>query len=279
VSVRAPTSLLVLLAGGFVVPLPGQSVNAGVTAGFAHFNAAQSEQTLTGIIQVHPRSWLSLSAIPSLVRVSDSSTGRTTHSGLGDLPLAVAADHTFPGAWSPVIGAALIATLPTGNAACGLGSGETGVGVDGGLAVAPGDRWQLSASASRSVGGSGFQSVLSAPHATALRLEGAYGISDHWTASAAFGADVGSSDSTAALSRVIGAGAGYRIAGDVALTLDATRGLTNASPQWVLAIGLGTVFAGASPVNPTSPLRRLRTGFVGGVKRTRTATRTGTATC
>ena len=273
---RAPLAVLVLLAGGNAAPLAGQSLNAGMTAGFAHFNAAQSEQTLSAIVQFHPSSWLDVSAIPSLVRVLDSGV---SHGGFGDLPLVVAADRTLPGAWSPVVGAAVSATLPTGNTSCGLGSGEVGVGLDGGVAVAPADRWQLSAGASHSFGGVGAQSALSAPHATALRLESSYGVTDRWTAGLAFGADVGSSDSSLAPSRVLGGGASYRIAGDLAVTVDASRGLTNASPRWVLSLGLGTAFVGASPVNPTSPLRRLRTGFVGGVKRTRSAAKAGTGSC
>jgi hypothetical protein len=274
--VRLQLGVVALLVVTRAASLSGQSLSAGVTAGLARFNAAQSEQTLTAIIQAHPRSWLSLSAIPSLVRVSDSGV---THGGLGDLPLVAAADHTLPGAWSPVIGAALVATLPTGNASCGLGSGVAGFGLDGGVAVAPVDRWQLSAGASHSLGGVGAQSTLSAPHATAVRLESAYSITARWTTSLGFGADVGSSDSTQALSRVLGAGASYRFAGDLAFTVDATRGLTSASPQWVLSVGFGTAFVGASPVNPTSTLRRLRSGFVGGVKRVRTANRPGATSC
>jgi hypothetical protein len=166
-----------------------------------------------------------------------------------------------------VIAAALVATLPVGNASCGLGAGEMGFGFDGGVGVAPSARWRLSASASRSLGGLGAQSALSAAHATALRLETGYDVTDRWTADLALGADVGASDSTQALSRVIGAGASYRIAGALALTVDATHGLTTTSPQWVLSVGLGTAFVGTSPVSPTSSLRRLRTGFVGGVGR------------
>jgi hypothetical protein len=276
VFVPVPLRALVLFAVAHATAASAQSVSAGMTAGLARFSAAQSEQTLTAIVQAHPRSWLTLSVIPSLVRVSDSGVA---HSGLGDLPLVAAADHQFPGAWSPVIGAALSATLPTGNASCGLGSGSVGFGLDGGVAVAPAERWQLSAGASHSLGGVGVQSTLSAPHATALRLESAYAVADRWTASLGFGADVGSSDSTQALSRVLGGGVSYRFAGDLALTVDATRGLTNASPHWVLSVGFGTAFVGASPVNPTSTLRRLRTGFVGGVKRTRTAAKAGTTSC
>lgn len=142
-----------------------------------------------------------------------------------------------------------------------------GFGPDGGIGVAPGARVRLSASASRSLGGLGAQSALSAPRATVLRVESAYDVTDRWTADLALGADVGSSDSTQALSRVIGAGASYRIAGALVLTVDATRGLTTASPQWVFSVGLGTVFVGTSPVSPTSPLRRLKTGFMSGVSR------------
>ena len=273
---RLQLAIVVLFAGRCATSLTGQSLTAGMTAGLAHFNAAQSEQTLKAIVQVHPRSWLSVSAVPSLVRVSDSGV---VHGGFGDLPLVAAADHTLPGAWSPVIGAALITTLPTGNASCGLGNGAVGVGLDAGVTVTPVDKWQLSAGASPSLGGGGAQSTLSAPHATALQLESSYGVTDRWTAGLAFGADLGSSDSTQPLSRVVGAGTSYRVAGDFALTVDASRGLTSASPQWVLSVGFGTVFVGASPVNPTSTLRRLRTGFVGGVKRTRSAAKAGITSC
>ena len=271
-----PLRALVLFAVAPVTAASAQSVSAGVTAGLARFSAAQSEQTLTAIVQVHPRSWLTVSAIPSLVRLSDSGVA---HGGLADLPLVAAADRTLPGGWSPVIGAALTATLPTGNASCGLGSGTAGFGLDGGVAVTPADRWQLSAGASHSLGGVGAQSTLSAPHATAVRIESAYSVTDRWTTSLGFGADIGSSDSTQALSRVLGAGASYRFAGDLAVTVDATRGLTTVSPQWVLSVGFGTAFVGASPVNPTSTLRRLRSGFVGGVRRTRSTNKAGTTGC
>ena len=280
---RTRLSYFVLLATGVGPPLAGQSaVSAGITTGTARFNSARSEQAVTGIVQVRPLSWLSLSAIPSVVHVSDTALGQTaSHSGLGDLPLVVAADHPFPGPWSPVVAAALVASLPTGNASCGLGSGEMGFGLDGGVGVAPVERWRVSASASRSLGGLGAQSALNAPHATALRLESGYDVTDRWTANVALGADVGSADSTQPLSRVVGAGASYRIAGALAVTVDATHGLTSVSPRWVLSVGFGTVFVGTNPVSPTAPLRRLNTGFVGGVGRSgmRGTGRTMTGSC
>ena len=49
------------------------------------------------------------------------------------------------------------------------------------------------------------------------------------------------------------------------VTVDGSHGLTAASPQWVLSVGLGTAFAGASPVTPTTPLRRIRSTFSTGI--------------
>ena len=99
------------------------------------------------------------------------------------------------------------------------------------------------------------------------------------TLRAAFGADLGSGDSTQGLSRVIGAGAVYQIAGPLALTLDASHGLTTASPRWVVSIGLGTAFVGTSPVSPSSPLRRLKDSFTGGVNRGHGTGKTGATAC
>jgi hypothetical protein len=252
---------------------------AGVTAGAAKLSDVRTELAVTGILQLRPRRWLTLSAIPSFIRVSDSLNGqRVWHSGVGDLPLVLGAAQSLPGAWSPIVGAALIFSLPTGNAACGLGAGETGLGLDGGIGVAPVARLRLSASASRSLGGFA-QSQLSAPSATAVRLEGGYALSSRLMASAAFGADLGSGDSTQGLSRVVGAGAVYQIAGPLALTLDASHGLTPASPRWVVSLGLGTAFIGTSPVSPSSPLRRLKDSFTGSVNRGHGAGKTGTTTC
>src|SRR5205814_340281 len=79
------------------------------------------------------------------------------------------------------------------------------------------------------------------------------------------GVDVGSADSTQALSRVIGVGVRHTLVAPLMVTVDGSRGLTTASPRWVLSVGLGTAFAGASPVTPTTPLRRIRSTFSTGI--------------
>ncbi|PYO69511.1 MAG: hypothetical protein DMD69_02535 [Gemmatimonadetes bacterium] len=244
------------------------SLTAGATAGAVKLTDQRSEQALTGVVQYQARPWLSLSAMPSLVHVSDVVSGRSVaSSGAGDLPVSAAAFHGFASPGSAVIAAALTLVLPVGNAACGLGSGNTSLGLDVGAGVSPSRRLHLSADASRSLSGLSAQSALSAPHATAVRADAGYDISSRWRASASLGADVGAVDSTQGLSRVLGAGAGYRLSAPVTLTLDGSIGLAAASPKWALSIGIGSAFAGTSPVSLSSPLRRLKTTFAGGVNR------------
>src|SRR2546422_6902793 len=114
------------------------SLAAGVTVGSAKLTDQRSERALSGTLQLQTPPWLSLSAVPSFVHVSDMVSGRpVSSSGIGDLPLSAAAIHAFPTASAPTIAAALTVVLPTGNAACGLGSGTTSAGVDIGLGAAP----------------------------------------------------------------------------------------------------------------------------------------------
>src|SRR6266571_7728660 len=71
-------SLLVLLG---VSSLRAQSsVAAGATGGAVKLTAQRSEQALTGILQYQARPWLSLSATPSFLHVSDVVSGKAASS-------------------------------------------------------------------------------------------------------------------------------------------------------------------------------------------------------
>src|SRR3989442_9713184 len=174
--------------------------------------------------------------------------------------------RSSPGPGAPAIAAAFTVVLPTGNASCGLGSGQTSVGLDVGVGASPHPKHLLSADASRSLSGLSSQSALSAPHATSLLLGGGYDLSQSWRADVSLGIDVGQSDSTQALSRVVGGGATRRF-GALAVTLDGSVGLTSGSPKWVVSLGIGTAFGSTSPVSPSASLRRLKSSFTGGVNR------------
>jgi hypothetical protein len=243
------------------------SLAGGVTAGSAKLSDQRSERALSGVLQLQTTPWLSLSVVPSYVHVSDIVGGSAvSSSGLGDLPFSAAATRTFPPAGAPTIAAALTVVLPTGNAACGLGNGVTSEGLDIGFGASPNAKLHVSADASRSLSHASSQSTLSAPRATSLLLGGGYDVAPSWRADLSLGIDVGQVDSTQALSRVVGGGVSHRV-GSMALTLDGSVGLTSGSPKWVLSIGLGSVFAGTSPVGLSAPLRRLKSSFTGGVSR------------
>lgn len=241
-----------------------QHLTAGASVGVVKLNATRSEQALSGILAFEA-GWFSLYAIPGILRVSRDTGGRSaiSSSGVGDLPLVAAASYTAHTPTSPTLGAALLVVLPTGNASCGLGSGQAAAGVDVGAGLSPGQA-HLAVDVSRSVSGVSSQSALNAPRATTLRFEAGYDVAPRWTPTGSLGIDVGTTmDSTQGLSRVIGLGVSRTLAGGLMLTLDGSHGLTKASPQWVVALGFGTAYAGSSPVTPTTPLRRIRTTFSG----------------
>src|SRR5947209_4164846 len=238
-------------------------IDAGVSAGVVKLTGQRSEQVVSGVLEYEPSSWLTLYAIPAILHVSDSTSRATvSSSGLGDLPVVAAVSRTFATPWSPTLGAALVAVLPTGNASCGLGNGQTAGGMDLGVGMSPGHA-HLSVDASRSISGVSAQSSLSAPKATTLHVEAGYDVAPRWTWTASVGVDVGS-DSTQALSRVIGAGVRHTLAHSLMVTIDGSHGLTAASPRWILSVGVGTAFGGSSPVTPTTPLRRLKSTFNSG---------------
>ena len=265
---RLPWWLILVPSVGASSLAAQTQLGAGVAIGSAKLSDQRSERALSSVLQLQANPWLTLSAVPSFVHVSDLVKGSTiSSSGIADLPLSAAIGHTFPGAGAPTIASALTIVLPTGNASCGLGSGATSAGLDIGFAATPRADVHVSADASRTISHVSSQSTLSAPRATSLLLGGGYDVSPTWRADISLGVDVGQVDSTQALSRVIGGGVSHRVGGSIALTLDASAGLTAGSPKWVISLGLGSVFAGASPVGLSAPLKRLRSGFTGGVNR------------
>lgn len=246
----------------------GAGLLAGLAFGAAKVTTVRSERALSGVLAYQPRAWITLSTSPTFVHVTDDTNGtRLTSSGLGDLPLTVAVEQGLPGAWSPDFAASLSVTVPTGSTQCGLGSGNTSVGLDLGAGVSPVDPVHLSVGASRGLSGVSSQSALTAPKATSLSMDASVDVAEGWTASVSFSGDVGQVDSTQALSRDVGFGTSHTLGKRLTVTIDGSAGLTSGSPKWALSLGIGTAYSGISPVGPNSSFRRLRGTFVGGVGR------------
>ena len=265
-SLTLPAGLLTTQASPPPSP-PRRTFLSGVTAGAAKISDARSEQAVSAVLAFQPAHWLTFATNPSLIRVTDkvtSGTGTVTNTGVGDLPLSVAVEQELPAPWSPTIGASLDVTLPTGDTAIAIGSGETGAGLNVGVDASPTDKLNLSVAASRSLAGI-TSSTLSAPGATSLSFDAAVEVAPHWTASAGFSGDFGSTDTTDTLSRAIAVGVARELGGGVTLSLDGGFGLTPGSPKWSFSIGIGTAFTGFSAVGPTSPFARIKRAFGRGV--------------
>jgi hypothetical protein len=93
-----------------------------------------------------------------------------------------------------------------------------------------------------------------------IDLESAYSLGKT-TANLGLSSELGRADSSATLARSIAGGVAFAVAGPVTLTVDGSHGLTTGAPSWTFSVGLGTAFAGISPLDPSSPLRRLKKVF------------------
>ena len=256
--------LLVTLAA---LPLQAQ-VTAGATAGAVRLGSGATQSAATGILQLQPSDWLTLLASPAFVHLSQTLSGTTyTSSGMGDLPLGAAADRTLDGPLPLDLGAALTLSLPTGNSACGLGTGTTGLGGDVGVGAAVAPKLRLALDASRALSGSDGTSALSPSEATSLSADAELQLTPKWTGSVSLSGDFGPADSAQALERAVGFGGRYTIAGDLAFVVDTRFGLNSGSTPWAFSIGLGTAFGGTNPVSGDYSSKRIAKALAGGSQR------------
>jgi hypothetical protein len=257
-----PLTLVVLLA--LLQPAPRTSAAQGwsgtVRAGTIRFTDTTSVGALSGVIEYKPLGWLELAAAPTLLRTT---AGSSTTSGVGDLPLSLAVSNQWDAPLRPALGAGILFTLPTGQAACGLGSGQTGVGMNLAAGISPAGPVHLSADASRSFSGAITPSSLDQPQATWVDLDGGLDLAPRWTLSLSVGGDLGGADTVAA-DREIGGGVGYAIRNALTLAVDVTHRLAGLAPRWGVTVSFGTAATALSPLNLLSPLARQRQVFVNG---------------
>lgn len=246
----------------------GQGVTAGATVGSVKLGSGATQVAGTGIIQVAPSSWLTLTASPSYSHLSQTIGGTSyTSTGLGDLPISAAANTSLPGRLSPELGAAFDLSLPTGNSACGLGTGTVGTSLDLGVGASLTDALHLALGASRALSGDQGTSAFSPSEATSLSLDAEYALSPRVTGSASLGGDFGTADSGQALERSFGLGGRYTLAGPLALVVDTRFGLSSGSSPWAISIGVGTAFGGTNPVSGAYSSKRIARALSGGVNR------------
>jgi hypothetical protein len=237
------------------------SASYGVTAAAFGFQDGHQEQALGATIQLAPTRWLMLGASPTMLRITGPEGG-TTHTGFADLPLFAGITHTFAAPWLPTLGVAGVVSLPTGDASQGLGRGQSLVSAQGALALSP-----LSVLTIRAGTAQLLRAGDAVPHGVpttsvfgdAVLLAGA-----RTNLSVGYALELrGDAPPAYEPARAINAALVHTLVGPVALGVSAGHTLRGAGPSWSFALGIGTAFAGLSPVGATSPSAR----STGGVTR------------
>jgi hypothetical protein len=239
----------------------------GVAGGALNYDAGRSEQALGAVMRWVPARWFSLSATPTSVRASESATATlpsTSRSGLTDIPLEATLSRGFAGvAWNPSVAGSLGVTLPVGDTASGLGAGEVGYSVSGGLGFAPAEGVWVHAGAGRSLTRFSVQSAFSSGSGWG-DISAGTSLTKHVEVSAGISSDLGAVDSTLGRSRSVEGGMSFGIGRAGTLNLSASHGMSGIAPKWSFALGMGTAFPYLSHLGGGSTNATLQQTFGGG---------------
>jgi len=215
-----------------------------------HFSGGRSQSGIYATLEYSPSEWLTFSTTPGF---GHTSLAGVSTSGFTDLPISAGASHGMGDIpWSPSISGSVSTTIALADSTRVLGTGRNGLDASVSLSGSATDELNLTVGASHPLsdrGGNG-----------SIDLEAAYSLGKA-TANLGLSSEVGRPDSSATLARSIAGGIAFAVAGPVTLTVDGSHGLTTGAPSWTVSVGLGTAFAGISPLDPSSPLRRLKKVF------------------
>jgi hypothetical protein len=218
-----------------------------MSAGAMGFPSGLTEQALSVTVLFRVAPWLQLSTAPGYARTS---SGTTANSGLTDIPFSAVVLHGFADArWSPYVSGALSTTISPGDSTAVLGAGHNAAEGSAAFSVSPTDRLDLSADVSHPLTAHSGNGSLSLESAMSFGRA---------TASVGLSAELGRPDSAAALSRSFAGGIAYTLSGPLTLTIDGSHVLSGGGPSWTMSVGVGTAFAGLSPLGPTSSLKRIK---------------------
>lgn len=239
----------------------------GLAGGALHYAGGRSEQATGAVLRWVPVAWLAFSATPTSVRASEPAVSATvpatTRSGLTDIPLEATLSRGFGGTMSPSLAASLGVTLPVGDTASGLGSGEIGYSVSGGFGFSPGERTWVHLGAGRSLTRFSVQSAFSSGTGWGDASAG-YSLTDRLSVSSGYSSDLGAVDSTLGRSTSIEGGLSAVVHGNTTLNLNASHGVGGSAPRWSVALGIGTAFPYLNHLGAHSAAEALQSAFGGG---------------
>jgi hypothetical protein len=239
----------------------------GVAAGALRYGAGRSEQALGVVFRWLPVRYLSLSITPSTVRAREpgltAASADVVRNGFTDIPVEFTLSRSFAGALSPSVSASLGVSLPVGDTASGLGSGETGYSMSGGIGFVPAEHFSLQVGGGRSLTRFSTQAAFSSGAGWGDASLG-YAMNDRISVSGGISSDVGAVDSSLGRSRSFDGGASFVVGGSRTLNLNVSHGVSGSSPHWSMAVGFGTAFPYLNHVGARSADASLTNTFGGG---------------
>ena len=235
----------------------------GFASGALGYKTGLSEQTFGVIARWVPARWLSLSATPTMARISAPATSTTraySQSGLEDLPFEAAVSHGFGGTYEPTLSGSLGLSLPLGDSASGFGSGRVNSSASIGLGLAPMRGVWMHLGAGHSLGALSAFSTSSGWGDVSAGTD----LNERVGVSGGFSTDLGAVDPAIGHSTSVESGLSYHVAGRSTLNLAMSAGLSGAAPNWSLAIGFGTAFPYLNHLGASSSSMRTLNSAVGG---------------
>ena len=239
----------------------------GVAGGALQYRAGRSEQAIGAVFRWLPVHYLSLAISPTTVRAREAgltaASADVIRSGLTDIPVEATLSKSFSGRLSTSVSASFGATLPVGDTASGLGSGEMGYSVSGGIGIVPAPHYSLNVGVGRSLTRFSTQAAFSSGTGWGDASIG-YAMNDRVSVSGGVSSDLGAVDSTLGQSRSLEGGASFVVAGSRTLNMSFSHGVSGSAPSWSMAFGFGTAFPYLNHAGARATDAALTSSFGGG---------------
>lgn len=242
----------------------------GTSAGALHFGDGGHERAISAVLSAELLPGLTVNVNPTYAWAQAAPTANATTGalvtpapvhGLADLPVGVSWSHALPGAFSPGVSVGLGATLPVGDTMA-VGSGQTSVGANLGLSVAPAEGWWVGAGAGHSLAND-WASSLGAIAPTSVWL-GASREFGRIGVSGGYSTEVGAMPIGTTHSQNFSAGATVPLGSGLSLALNGSTGRADGASSWAVSAGLGTTFAEVAQVSPFAAMQALTNTFGAG---------------
>ena len=248
--------------------VPPHAITTGLSFGGLNYDGGRSERATSAVLRWRALPWLSIGATPTFARSLEPNVIATradvSKSGLTDLPIEISADHSFDAALSPSLNIGLGITLPVGDTASGFGTGSVGssISIGGGLSLT--DRLGVHVGVGRSLTDFSVQSTFNGTSSEFGDAGVSLQASDQFSLSAGIDGDIGQVDPAYGRAASLSGGVTMALPIVNSVSLNASRGISGATPTWSFAIGVGTDFASIGSVNLGGAATRLRRAFGGG---------------